>query len=52
VTKKVVFKERILIIGTGELAKSIQKEILENGQDSFEIVGFVDERRERVGESI
>lgn len=40
-----IFKERILIIGTGELAKKIIREISENGQDSFEIVGFVAERR-------
>ena len=42
-------KERILIIGTGELAKKINKEILENGYDVFEIVGFVDESREELG---
>ena len=40
-----IFKERILIIGTGELAKRIIREISENGQDSFEIVGFVGERK-------
>ncbi len=34
-------KERILIVGTGELAKRITREIYENGQDMFEIIGFV-----------
>lgn len=52
VANKNIFKERILIIGTGHLAQKIQKEILENGENSFEIVGFVDERRGKVGESI
>jgi FlaA1/EpsC-like NDP-sugar epimerase len=45
-------KERILIIGTGELAKKINREILENGYDGFEIVGFIDERGEKVGNGL
>lgn len=44
-----ILKERILIVGTGELAKKIIKEISEYGHDSFEIVGFVGERKEQVG---
>jgi FlaA1/EpsC-like NDP-sugar epimerase len=47
-----IFKERILIIGTGQLAAKIENEINENGQGTFEIVGFVDEDRERIGEKI
>ncbi len=47
-----LFKERVLIIGTGETAYRISKEIGENGQDAFEIVGFVDEDSERIGEKI
>ena len=46
------FKEKILIIGTGELAKRIWREIIENGNDGFEIIGFVDETREKVGKRI
>jgi FlaA1/EpsC-like NDP-sugar epimerase len=42
-------KERVLIIGTGELAKKINKEIREDGYDGFEIVGFIDESGEKVG---
>lgn len=38
-----IIKERILIVGTGELAKKITKEVYENGQDDFEIIGFVAE---------
>ncbi|MDH4268432.1 MAG: hypothetical protein OEW45_22625 [Deltaproteobacteria bacterium] len=45
---KSIFKEKILIIGTGELAQRIEKEILINGQEGFEIVGFIDERSERI----
>jgi len=46
------FKERVLIIGTGELAKKIKNEILENGYDGFEIVGFIDENRDKIGRSV
>jgi len=52
VSKARTFKERILIIGTGELARKINKELLENGHDGFEIVGFIDESRERIGQRI
>ncbi len=45
-------KERILIIGTGDLAKKIKSEILENGYDGFEIVGFIDENRDKIGRAI
>jgi len=38
-----LIKERILIVGTGELAKGIAKEINENRQDICEIIGFVAE---------
>jgi FlaA1/EpsC-like NDP-sugar epimerase len=47
-----IFRERILIVGTGELAKKIIKEISENEQESFEVVGFVSERRGEVGQGI
>lgn len=47
--KALASKERILIIGTGELAKKIKSEILDNGYEGFEIVGFIDENRDNVG---
>lgn len=50
------FRERILIIGTGNLAKKINEEITQNGYDGFEIVGFIDENSEKfrneIGERI
>ena len=52
VRKKWVAKEKILIIGTGELAKKIKSEILENGLEGFEIIGFVDENRDKIGHRI
>jgi FlaA1/EpsC-like NDP-sugar epimerase len=51
-SKAWVSKERILIIGTGELAKKIKGEILENGYEGFEIVGFIDENRDKIGRNV
>jgi len=49
-SKTKAMKERVLIIGTGSLAMKIKKEISENNYDGFEIVGFIDENRENIGE--
>ena len=45
-------KERVLIVGTGQLAMKIKREISEHGYEGFEIVGFVDEHRENIGERV
>ena len=47
-----LFKERVLIVGTGDLARKIYKEMEEHGQGAYEIVGFVDENGKRIGEKI
>ncbi len=47
-----IFKEKVLIIGTGELARKVNREILENGYDGFEVVGFIDESGEKVGNKV
>jgi FlaA1/EpsC-like NDP-sugar epimerase len=52
ITKNNLFKERILIVGTGAWAQKIAEEIRKNSPDSFEIVGFVEEKRENVGKAI
>lgn len=52
ITKNGLFKERILIVGTGAWAQKITEEIRKNSPDSFEIVGFVDEKRENVKKAI
>ena len=49
--KNGLFKERILIVGTGGWAQKIAREILENRQDSFEIVGFVSDKHGKAGEN-
>lgn len=52
IANNALFKERVLIVGTGDLARKIYKEIGENGLDAYEVVGFVDENGKRVGEKI
>mgnify|MGYP000886633612 FL=1 len=52
IASNALFKERVLIVGTGDLARQIYKDIEENGLDAYEIVGFVDENGKRVGEKI
>ena len=47
-----LFKERVLIVGTGDLARKIYKEMEQHGQGAYEIVGFVDENGKRIGEKI
>lgn len=52
IVNKSIFKEKVLIIGTGEMAQKIQKEILQNGNESIEIVGFIDEGSDRLAKGI
>ena len=52
ILKALVNKEKVLIVGTGDLAKKIRGEILENGYDGFEIVGFIDETRDKIGSRV
>ena len=44
--------ERVLIIGTGETAVDLAREILERRDAGYRIVGFVDDRPEMVGQSL
>ena len=44
--------ERILIVGSGNSALEIAREVLERRDAGFRIVGFVDNRPELVGESL
>jgi len=50
--KSRAFRERVLIIGTGRLAREIEEEITNKGYEDFEIVGFIDEHGEETRERI
>jgi len=44
--------ENIMIIGSGALAKEIAKEIIEKADTGFNIIGFIAENPNRVGEKL
>jgi sugar transferase (PEP-CTERM system associated) len=44
--------QRIMIIGSGPLAKNIAKEIVERVDTGFEVIGFITDNSERVGEKL
>jgi sugar transferase (PEP-CTERM system associated) len=44
--------ERVLIVGTGESARTAAREILERRDFGYRVVGFVDEDESRIGERI
>jgi sugar transferase (PEP-CTERM system associated) len=44
--------QRIMIIGSGPLAKSIAKEIVERADTGFKVIGFITDNPETVGEKL
>jgi len=44
--------QKIMIIGSGPLAKSIAKEIVERVDTGFKVIGFITDNPERVGEKL
>ena len=44
--------EKILIVGSGEMAVEVAREVLERRDAGFRIIGFVDSRPEMVGQSL
>jgi len=49
-TKKL--DQKIMIIGTGPLAKNIAKDIIEQGDTGFSVIGFITDSPEKVGEKL
>ncbi|MBI5197225.1 MAG: TIGR03013 family PEP-CTERM/XrtA system glycosyltransferase [Nitrospirae bacterium] len=45
-------RERVLIVGAGDLAKEIGKRIVEKGYAGYRVVGYIDEDPLRVGQSM
>jgi len=44
--------QKIMIVGSGSLAKNIAKEIVERVDTGFKVIGFITENPERVGEKL
>lgn len=45
-------RDRVIIIGSGSLARKIGEEVLHYHRDAYDIVGFIDEDPKKMGESI
>ncbi len=52
VTGSLHLEERVLIVGTGEGAKKVARQILDQHDFAYRIVGFVDEDASRIGERV
>jgi len=46
------FKERVLVVGTDEVAKRIVRDVLSLPDSGFQVVGFIDENRRALGKSL
>ena len=44
--------QRIMIVGSGQLAKSIATEIIDKADTGFNVIGFITDNPERVGEKL
>jgi sugar transferase (PEP-CTERM system associated) len=44
--------QKIMIIGSGSLAKNIAREVVERADTGFKVVGFIAENPERIGEKL
>jgi sugar transferase (PEP-CTERM system associated) len=45
-------EERILVVGTGETARKVTRQILAQRDFAYRVIGFVDDDRSRIGERI
>jgi sugar transferase (PEP-CTERM system associated) len=46
------FEERILVVGTGETARKVVRQILDQHDFAYRVVGFIDQDASRIGERI
>ncbi len=45
-------QERILVVGTGDTARKVVRQILEQREFAYHVIGFIDDDAERIGERI
>jgi sugar transferase (PEP-CTERM system associated) len=51
-TGSLKFEERVLVVGTGEAARKVVRQILDQREFAYRVVGFIDDDASRVGERI
>ena len=52
VSRSFRLSERILVVGTGETARKVTRQILDQHDFEYDVVGFIDEDASRIGERI
>jgi sugar transferase (PEP-CTERM system associated) len=52
VTRSFYLEERILVVGTGEAARKVTRQILDQKDFAYRVIGFIDEDASRIGERI
>jgi sugar transferase (PEP-CTERM system associated) len=52
VTRSFHFEERVLVVGTGEAARKVTRQILDQKDFAYRVVGFIDDDPHRIGERI
>ena len=51
-TGKLRMQERILVVGTGETARKVARQILDQREFAYSVIGFIDDDASRIGERI
>lgn len=52
ITRSFHFEERILVVGTGDAARKVTRQILDQKDFAYRVIGFIDDDPRRVGERI
>ena len=51
-TGSLKMQERILVVGTGETARKVARQILDQRDFAYRVIGFIDDDASRIGERI
>ena len=52
VTRSYLLEERILVVGTGNAARKVTRQILDQKDFAYRVIGFIDDDASRIGERI
>jgi sugar transferase (PEP-CTERM system associated) len=52
ITRSLNLEERILVVGTGEAARKVTRQILDQKDFAYRVIGFIDDDPRRIGERI
>jgi sugar transferase (PEP-CTERM system associated) len=52
ITRSFHLEERILVVGTGDAARKVTRQILDQRDFAYRVIGFIDDDRARIGERI